>query len=294
VTVLILGVVAWFLQLAAIVLPQWRVDWSGSYGYGHRRSWGLFVVVGKKMQSWQAYQSFACRYWGQLRVFNDCQSPICKWYETKCRVYIDMQIVNYSVGFLFVLELIVHLVCLGLTARLTSRSLRWASSWWVVVAIAHVIAFGSHYFLMEELFADLNKESFYPDPSFGLSFVFSVVALFCLCWVVLGASNLSSKWPEEGFQEDWDGSPFETNAFRQPQQLDPCLENFAGVPHLSPQREIAQPFQDYSVQQQEGHTLYHQQPRDDPFMQPVQRPQGPQDPQFYPDSGPRMCGQRAW
>merc|ERR1719197_2473634 len=143
----------------AVCMSEWRIDWYGSFGYNERKSWGLFNVKGRTTQSWQVLTENTCKWWGSMRTFNSCQSPICHWYFIKCRTYTDMWMVSWSVGIAFVFGLIIHAVCTMFTFRMTPRSLRWASIWWCVVLFIQITGLVVHFIVMEELFGALQNYS---------------------------------------------------------------------------------------------------------------------------------------
>eukprot|EP00929_Paragymnodinium_shiwhaense_P041479 TRINITY_DN21531_c0_g1_i1.p1 TRINITY_DN21531_c0_g1~~TRINITY_DN21531_c0_g1_i1.p1 ORF type:complete len:379 (+),score=48.21 TRINITY_DN21531_c0_g1_i1:105-1241(+) len=206
ITVLILSSIAWVMQAGAIMTPAWRNDWKGMFGYFGSRSWGLWSVSGVRTQSWNEFQTTACKIWGRLNTFAMCQSPICQWYQVKCQSYYEMSMLNYGCGVAFVVCLGIHSVCIFFTAKMTPRTLYWASIWWWVVIVSQLLLLITHYALMESMFGELIAQSFYPDPAFGPSFVASVMALVCLmCCGGLG-TILSSIWPMRNLDSDSEDS----------------------------------------------------------------------------------------
>jgi hypothetical protein len=199
-----LAVISWLLQAIAVFMPEWRTDWYGSFGYGTKKSWGLFTVKGETSLTWQEISENTCRWWGSMRTFNSCQSPICHWYFVKCRVYTDMWMISWAVGFALVFGLVIHGVCTVFTFRLTPRSLRWASCWWFMAAILHISGLIAHFIMMEEQFATLQVYSFYPDPDPGVSVVASCLAFFCLVIVVVLGLSLHYSWPEPEYSDSED------------------------------------------------------------------------------------------
>lgn len=195
ITVLILGSLSFILQLGAVLMPYWHTDFVGAYGYGASRSWGLFQVSGKLKKGWHEIMTDTCRYWGRLNLFASCSSPICIWYQVKCKTYYEMSMLGYGVGFLFIVELFIHVICLAFTWKLTPRTLAWACIWWWAVIIIHISCFLLYFCISQELFGNLEALSFYPSPSFGVSSVFSGLALFMLMWVTFLGYQLSIMWP---------------------------------------------------------------------------------------------------
>jgi len=202
VAILLLGGFSWLLQLAAICTCSWRQDWQGVFMYPTTRSWGLFWVKGVETLSWHTFQDRTCNYAGQLNFFAACGSPICQWYELKCKIYYEMSILNYVVGIIMVITLMWHGLCLLLTFKKTPRMLYWAANLWWVVALNHLFALTVHWKLMSEWFGQLIAVSFYPDPSFGASAIMSCLSLF-LIFICAGlGSILSSMWPRECLESD--------------------------------------------------------------------------------------------
>lgn len=200
--ILVLASMAWLLQVAALSFSNWRQDWKGMFFSTTTRGWGLFTVSGRETLSWHTFQARSCLIWGQLNTFAACGSPICQWYELKCRVYYDMMRVNYACAVLFVVELVIHAACIVLTARMKPRTLYWASVWWWVVVFMHLIVLLVHWMLMEELFGQLTAESFYPDPDFGVAFIASVFSLFFLFFIAGLGFILSATWPMQSLASD--------------------------------------------------------------------------------------------
>lgn len=192
----VLSILSFILQLVAIITPQWRIDRYGSFGYGGSKSWGLFSILGRTEQSWQALAEKTCEWWGSMKTFNSCQNPICHWYFVKCRIYNDMHIMSYSVGGMFIIGLIIHAVCIVLTLRMTPKSFRWASIWWTVELCLHVLGLFVHFVSMEELFQGLQNYSFYPDPDLGSSMALSCMSLGMLIIIVILSYALRWTWPE--------------------------------------------------------------------------------------------------
>merc|ERR1719408_1183404 len=95
-TVIGVGVCSWFALCIAIVIPEWKANWIGMMGYPHKRSWGLFSVVGMESKMHHEAMTDACRFFSQLNVGGVCASPVCNWYRLKCQVGMDLTMVSYS------------------------------------------------------------------------------------------------------------------------------------------------------------------------------------------------------
>jgi len=193
---MILACLSWVMHFAACLIPEWRVDHMGVFGYGHRRSWGLFSVHGVTKMWWQDVQTNTCRYWGQMRVFNSCQSPICQWYQVKCRAYTDMWYVSSIIAVFFFWGLFIHAACIYMTSRMTPRMLKWAAYWWTLAIIFHAAGWIAHWLIFEDLFGRLEALSWYPDPQPGSSLILSGMALFFECIVIFFAWQMHFFWPD--------------------------------------------------------------------------------------------------
>lgn len=193
---IIVSIVAFILQFMAIWMPMWRVSNIGVMGYNQRRQWGLWSVSGRTQQTHAELMRSTCEYYGNLNVGGICASPICLWYRHKCYIYIDMSWVSYLAGAFFCIGLFIHILCVWWTFALTPRLLRWASIWWWISAILHIISF-TFFMIMTNMFFDsLNSMSFYPVPGMGQCGYLSMIAgCLVLACAVMG-SYLRKLWPD--------------------------------------------------------------------------------------------------
>eukprot|EP00928_Gymnodinium_smaydae_P089312 TRINITY_DN732_c0_g1_i1.p1 TRINITY_DN732_c0_g1~~TRINITY_DN732_c0_g1_i1.p1 ORF type:complete len:494 (-),score=78.36 TRINITY_DN732_c0_g1_i1:166-1596(-) len=207
-----LSIASALLQFGAIAAPAWRSDYYGSFFYAHSRNFGLFAISGWKFQFLHDMSYKTCLHHGELKLFNGCQSPICKWYGMKCRVYTDMMYTNYSTTFLLTFALIAHIVCAVFVVRMTPRMFRWASCWMKVVAVFYIGGLLLIYFMSEMFFAQLGLLSFYPYPPTGLSFYASCMSLFMVIVVNFLLIHLVQMWPEYADTSDEDSSSSDSDA----------------------------------------------------------------------------------
>merc|ERR1719375_2443826 len=165
-------------------------------GYPHKRSWGLFSIVGMESKMHHEAMTDACRYFSQLNVGGVCASPVCLWYRMKCQVYMDLAMVNYTTAFFFFLCLILHTMCLIWTMRMTPRMIRWAAIWWCAQVIIHISIVLFWWLMTSESFGGLDAESLYPDPDFSFSFYLECLVLMCLMTNATMGITLMKLWPE--------------------------------------------------------------------------------------------------
>eukprot|EP00933_Yihiella_yeosuensis_P064850 TRINITY_DN68398_c0_g1_i1.p1 TRINITY_DN68398_c0_g1~~TRINITY_DN68398_c0_g1_i1.p1 ORF type:complete len:371 (+),score=61.97 TRINITY_DN68398_c0_g1_i1:128-1240(+) len=212
ITQLILAGLGLLFNIMAWVVPSWRQSWVQLIGYSSRRGWGLFQVTGQKSQWHHSIAEKTCVYFGELKIGNICASPICKWYQLKCRVYTDMSIGSYVIAFVFTLCVIIHVACLGFTFKMTPTTLRWASVWFTVAAICEIGCVVSWWVWTESLFEELDEESVYPPPPPGLAFFAVCIAATFLVINAVLAMRLSHMWPEVDLDSpDWDSEPSESS-----------------------------------------------------------------------------------
>lgn len=193
---IIIGVFAWLLQVTAILTPNWRASWVGVLGYPHPRKWGLWAIAGAKTQYYHEYSTTTCGFYGQLNVGGLCASPICLWYKQKCSSSIDFWMVGYGVGIGFVVELIIHMLCIFWTVRLTPKFLRWASIWYPVAVVMHVGGLVAWILVTEAEFDELGAKSYYPTPPPGLGVIMSSIAGAGLVICAFFSCLLKAMWPE--------------------------------------------------------------------------------------------------
>lgn len=207
-TIMGVGILAWFLLIVAMVMPEWRSNWIGILGYPHKRSWGLFTVTGMTSKMHHEAMTDTCRWFSQLTVAGVCASPICIWYRTKCQVYMDLAMVNYVTGFCYFICLILHTLCLVWTMRMTPRMIRWAAIWWVAQVIIHLSVICFWWLMTGESFSSLDAKSMYPEPDFSMCFYLECLCVMCLTTVAIMGITLMKMWPEEssGSDDDSDDS----------------------------------------------------------------------------------------
>merc|ERR1740138_248460 len=93
-----IGAVTWCLQAMALMFPMWRQSFIGVMGYPQSRSWGIFAVKGRTIQSYHSQSYNTCGYYAELNVGGLCASPICLWYRQKCEIYTDFMAYSYTIG----------------------------------------------------------------------------------------------------------------------------------------------------------------------------------------------------
>lgn len=201
-TVIGVGILLWFVELIALMLPEWRSNWAGLLGYPYRRAWGIFIVQGRTSRFHHEAMETTCRAYSQLAVGGVCISPICLWYRLKCQVYLDLFMINYATGFLLLMALTIHGLCVVWTMRMTPRLIRWAACWWCVCILFHFIAVIFWWFMSEEEFAALDAESLYPSPSFSFCFYLEMMVTFGLFVMMILGFTLMKTWPEPDSESD--------------------------------------------------------------------------------------------
>lgn len=204
-TILGVGALSWFCLCVAIVMPEWRSNWIGMLGYPHKRSWGLFSVVGMTSRTHSEAMTDVCRYYSQLTVGGMCASPICLWYRMKCQIYMELSMINYTTGFFFVVCLILHTLCLVWTMRMTPRMIKWATIWWIAGVILHFCVIVFWVMMTMESFGSLDSESMYPEPGFSFCFYAECLVVMCNCTIAVLSLTLMKMWPESS-SEDESGS----------------------------------------------------------------------------------------
>lgn len=188
--------IALLFNAMAVAMPHWRSSWVALIGYGARRHWGLLAVQGRKMTMHHTMFENNCKWNGALMLGNSCLSPICKWYLLKCQVYFDLCLYSYGAAFFVLLALLIHLLCLIWTCMLSTRSLRWAATWWPVAALFHMGGAIFWVVITEGIFDALDEESWYPIPTPGASFFIACVGGFGQCVCVFIGFQLMKTWPE--------------------------------------------------------------------------------------------------
>jgi len=274
---IIVGSLSWMIQFGCVMSPYWRTTYIGVIGYPHPRSWGIWMVSGKSTQGYWQQQTQTCEYYTQLNVGGVCASPICIWYRIKCITYMQMMCVSYSVGVAFVIELVLHLLCVFWTCSLTPRLIRWAATWWPVCALLHIGGWGVWVYMTDEQFGDLEMKSYYPTPGIGGGAYGSALALLGLLFNVVMGCQLYATWPEpdsdsEDSSEEDDGeqaaSSYQQQAYPQ-QGYDPAYQQQGYDP--SYQQQGGASYQQEAPQQ--GYDPAHQQ-----GYQPPAQAQGYQAP----------------
>lgn len=79
---------------------------------------------------------------------------------------------------------------------LSTRSLRWAATWWPVAALFHMGGAIFWVVITEGIFDALDEESWYPIPTPGASFFIACVGGFGQCVCVFIGFQLMKTWPE--------------------------------------------------------------------------------------------------
>lgn len=225
---LLLATLCWFLQGAAIAMPQWRAAWVGVMGYPRARSWGLFTVSGQLTLYHHQMSAKTCSAYGQLNVFGACLSPICRWYKEKCQAYIDLMLWNYGIASFFILEFLVHTCCIVWTAKFTPRTIRWASNWWFAVLVLHWTAVPVYFVITGQIFEDLDSRSYYPVPGIGFSFWFTCVAGVGLTVCCYLGKMLANWWPEEVDSDEEDEDDSDEDAGKRKKEAQPRAEQQPG------------------------------------------------------------------
>jgi len=195
-TAITIASLALIFNMAAVAMPQWRSSWEALIGYGTRRHWGLLAVQGRKMQLHHTMYENNCKWYGHLMLGNSCLSPICKWYQLKCHTYFDLCLYSYSAAFVILLAMLIHVLCLAWTCMLSTRSLRWAATWWPVCAFLHVGGSVFWIIITEGLFDILDEESWFPIPTPGAAFVLACIGGFAQCVCTYLGFHLTKLWPE--------------------------------------------------------------------------------------------------
>lgn len=190
-----LGVAAFIIQSIALILPSWRGNWIGVFGYPHMRTWGLIGVRGHRFTNYVDQSNVACQIYGQMHVGGFCVSPLCVWYKAKCMTYLEMLCVNFGILFVFSVTLIAHATCLYWTCTLTPQSISKACIWWFVVALLHLGALIGYVFFTGDIFSSLMTHSYYPEPDFHPAFFLSCFSCLCLCIIGGLGWQLAELWP---------------------------------------------------------------------------------------------------
>jgi hypothetical protein len=192
--VLVTGILMIVLNITALATPTWRHNSGGVLGYGSARSWGLFTVSGKTSTYHHDMYSDTCIRMNQYTFLGGCSSPICIWYQTKCVAYRQLMYVSYCCGAVMILATIVFAHCTWWSIKFTPRSLRWASGWWPVGLLLHGIGVGCYTVMTDQVFDQLNTESYYPSPYYSVGFFTScMVGMFAFINMTL-ACQLHSQW----------------------------------------------------------------------------------------------------
>mmetsp|Transcript_55845 Transcript_55845/g.133572 ORF Transcript_55845/g.133572 Transcript_55845/m.133572 type:complete len:346 (+) Transcript_55845:110-1147(+) len=195
-TSMIVGAIGLLFNVASLLIPQWRSSWVALIGYGSRRYWGLLAVQGRKMTLHHTMYDNNCKWYGHLMIGNSCISPICRWYLLKCNLYFDLCIISYGCLFFVALGVLVHALCLYWTVALSPRTLKWSAGWWPVAAVMHLAAGIAWIILTENIFEQLDEESWYPVPPPGISFFLAMLGGLSQLVCAYIACNLTKMWPE--------------------------------------------------------------------------------------------------
>lgn len=175
-----LGITTLFMNIGAVASQSWRANIFGMLGYSSRRSWGLFMVQGHKAHWHHEMTSYNCREMSGMNFAGMCNSPLCRWYQTKCLEYFNLAWVSYLTGLFMVLVIFVQALCLYWTFTMDPRLLRWASTWWWVTAITELACIIFYAVMTEDVFAELNRIVYFPEPWFYFSFFLACGSAFCL------------------------------------------------------------------------------------------------------------------
>lgn len=239
-TVLGVGSLAWFLVIIALVLPEWRATWLGMVGYPHKRSWGLFSVVGMSSKMHHEAMTDACRFFSQLNVGGICASPVCLWYNQKCQIYMDVAMINYVAAFFFFVCLILHTLCLVWTMRMTPRMIKWAAIWWVAQIIIHISVLVFWWVMLSESFGSLDTHSMYPEPDFSFCFYIECLAIICLGVCAMMGVTLMKMWPESS-ESGSDETTESDEGSDEAEQVPPHGKGMQGGPPAGWQPGMGQP-----------------------------------------------------
>jgi len=182
----------------SLVFQSWRSNHMGMLGYMSIRSWGLLRVQGRKMQWHHEIMSYNCQEMIGMHFGGSCISPLCSWYKIKCFEYYQLMWVCYLCALVLLIYLIIHICCMYWTWTMDVRFLRWASSWWWVSSGLQIIVVIIYFTCTEGTFAELNRESYYPEPWLGISFFAAVGGGFIEIIIgILGCLLYSAWWELE-------------------------------------------------------------------------------------------------
>ncbi|CAE7230127.1 MMK1 [Symbiodinium natans] len=195
-TAIIVGSLSLIFNIMAIALPNWRSSWVGLIGYGTRRNWGLLYVQGRTTTFHHTMYDNNCKWYGHLMLGNSCLSPICRWYLLKCNVYFELCMISYGAALGMILGTILESLCLYWTVAFTTRTLRWAANWWPVAAMMNIAGAVVWIILTENIFEELNEESWYPVPPPGMSFILAIVSAVGMLVNAYLGYTLHYMWPE--------------------------------------------------------------------------------------------------
>eukprot|EP00931_Biecheleriopsis_adriatica_P085526 TRINITY_DN6007_c0_g1_i1.p1 TRINITY_DN6007_c0_g1~~TRINITY_DN6007_c0_g1_i1.p1 ORF type:complete len:567 (-),score=107.14 TRINITY_DN6007_c0_g1_i1:85-1785(-) len=195
-TAVICAIAGLLVNLLSLLLPNWRTNWIGVIGYGSSRSWGLWGIQGRSFQLHSTAYQNACKWYGSLMIGGICQSPICKWYWTKCNAYYELMLISFGAGFFLLLAFIFHSLSLYWTVLLTPRTIRWTTYWWPVTAILHIATITLYFILSQNTFDSLDTDSVYPVPNPGASLFMSIIGAVLQVVNTWLAYTLRRMWPE--------------------------------------------------------------------------------------------------
>uniref|UniRef100_A0A0G4HR84 Uncharacterized protein n=1 Tax=Chromera velia CCMP2878 TaxID=1169474 RepID=A0A0G4HR84_9ALVE len=71
--------------IMGVVYDEWMLTPQGYNFYQYDRKYGAFGLSGAKRWTWfDFYETNFCPRVGSLMTFNQCSSPLCKYYQQKC------------------------------------------------------------------------------------------------------------------------------------------------------------------------------------------------------------------
>lgn len=208
-TIVGIGIASWFLLLMCLALPEWRASDYGVLGYMHRRSWGLFTVLGKKSMMHHQMFEESCRYMRDVTFNGMCMTPICHFYRIKCTTYLNLMMFNYFCGFGWAVCLVLHTLAIIWTVRLSPRMIRWADYCWGFQLMAHLTLFSVWNIGTGICYAELDTESYYPEPDNSFCVYFEALVIMAVATNWMMGFQLWCAWPEASTEEsseddDWD------------------------------------------------------------------------------------------
>mmetsp|Transcript_65923 Transcript_65923/g.157638 ORF Transcript_65923/g.157638 Transcript_65923/m.157638 type:complete len:288 (+) Transcript_65923:146-1009(+) len=160
--IIVFGLLTFFIQAVALVMPYWRGNRYGIVMYPMPRYYGLFMVKGMTTQFHHVAAERACAAMGALRFLNGCVTPICLQYLEKCKMYNLMMYIGYTCGAVMAHATVIQLLCLYWVIMMTPRKLKWAITWWRVICLLNIASGVGFIVATEGIFDDLNTEAMYP------------------------------------------------------------------------------------------------------------------------------------